>query len=152
MSSWVREVGLLARSRRVDGLLQAVCVWAGVWAVGGLSALRLAGVDLKPSQSSTLNPAAPAVLVALPAGMLPLARELLKRGTHVIIAANSQPSINDITAAELEALLPAICQVDCTLCKGVSSQKLQVGRQAAASLRWLSAAAAAARSPHDWLQ
>ena len=38
--------------------------------------------------------------------MLPLARELLRHGTTVIVAANSAPSINDITAAELEALLP----------------------------------------------
>lgn len=40
------------------------------------------------------------------AGMLPFARELLRRGTQVIIAANSAPAINDITAAELDALLP----------------------------------------------
>ena len=33
--------------------------------------------------------------------MLPLARELLQRGTAVVLAANSQPSINDITAPEL---------------------------------------------------
>lgn len=59
--------------------------------------------------------------------MLPFARELLKRGTHVVVAANETPSINDITAAELEALLPTICQADCTLCKGVSTGRLQVG-------------------------
>lgn len=39
-------------------------------------------------------------------GMLPLARELLRQGTTVIVAANEAPSINDITAAELDALLP----------------------------------------------
>jgi type II pantothenate kinase len=38
-------------------------------------------------------------------GMLPLARELLQRGTAVVLAANRVPSINDITAAELEPLL-----------------------------------------------
>lgn len=59
-------------------------------------------------------------------GMLPLARELLKRGTSVVVAANSLPSINDITAAELDAMLPLLCQADCTLCKGVSSGKLKV--------------------------
>ena len=41
-------------------------------------------------------------------GMLPLARQLLRRGTAVVIAANSLPSINDITAAELDALLPQV--------------------------------------------
>ncbi|MEW5301087.1 MAG: hypothetical protein WDW36_003968 [Sanguina aurantia] len=38
-------------------------------------------------------------------GMLPFARELLKQGTKVILAANSGPSINDITAQELQPVL-----------------------------------------------
>ncbi|KAL4457774.1 hypothetical protein ABPG75_012639 [Micractinium tetrahymenae] len=59
-------------------------------------------------------------------GMLPLTRELLRTGATVIIAANSAPSINDITAAELDALLPQVCVADPVLCKGVSSCKLQV--------------------------
>ena len=37
--------------------------------------------------------------------MLPFARELLQRGTHVLLAANETPCINDITAGELEAVL-----------------------------------------------
>jgi type II pantothenate kinase len=37
-------------------------------------------------------------------GVLPFARHFLKNGTHVIIAANSHPSINDITADELTML------------------------------------------------
>lgn len=36
----------------------------------------------------------PALLMA---GILPLARELIKLGTSVVLAANSVPSINDIT-------------------------------------------------------
>ncbi|KAI3436717.1 hypothetical protein D9Q98_006132 [Chlorella vulgaris] len=59
-------------------------------------------------------------------GMLPLARELLRQGTIVIIAANTLPAINDITAAELEQLLPQICAADSVLCKGVSERRLQV--------------------------
>ncbi|KAL4443034.1 hypothetical protein ABPG77_008525 [Micractinium sp. CCAP 211/92] len=59
-------------------------------------------------------------------GMLPLARELLRTGAAVIIAANSQPSINDITAAELDALLPQVCAADAVLCKAVSTRRLQV--------------------------
>jgi hypothetical protein len=58
--------------------------------------------------------------------MLPLARELLKQGTHVVLAANELPSINDITAAELAALLPAIGQVDAVLGGAVASGELQV--------------------------
>uniref|UniRef100_A0A7S1T206 Damage-control phosphatase ARMT1-like metal-binding domain-containing protein n=1 Tax=Tetraselmis chuii TaxID=63592 RepID=A0A7S1T206_9CHLO len=45
-------------------------------------------------------------------GILPLARELLKRGTSVLLAANESPTINDITAAELSALMPAVAALD----------------------------------------
>ena len=47
-------------------------------------------------------------------GMLPLARELLQRGTEVVIAANSLPALNDITAQELRQLAKQagrVCQV-----------------------------------------
>lgn len=38
-------------------------------------------------------------------GMIPFARELLKLGVHVVLAANTLASINDITNAELRTLL-----------------------------------------------
>lgn len=44
-------------------------------------------------------------------GMIPLARELLRRGTDVVMVANSQPAINDITAPELELVLQAAAKV-----------------------------------------
>merc|ERR1719232_1552291 len=47
-------------------------------------------------------------------GMIPLARELLQRGTEVVLAANSLPALNDITASELRSLMKKvgkICQV-----------------------------------------
>lgn len=47
--------------------------------------------------------------------MLPLARELLRHGTAVVLAANSAPAINDITAAELEALLPQVGAAHCAI-------------------------------------
>lgn len=34
-------------------------------------------------------------------GMLPLTRELLRRGTEVVLVANSLPALNDVTASEL---------------------------------------------------
>lgn len=40
-------------------------------------------------------------------GMLPLARELARRGARVTLAANERPSLNDITAPELEGVLGA---------------------------------------------
>ena len=44
----------------------------------------------------------------------------------MVLAANSLPAINDITAAELDALLPALCAADDTICRGVSSGRLRV--------------------------
>ena len=41
-------------------------------------------------------------------GMLPLAREFLKCGSQVVIAANRLPTINDITAGELQELLESV--------------------------------------------
>lgn len=38
-------------------------------------------------------------------GMLPLARDLVRRGTRVVLAANTTPTLNDITHAELLELL-----------------------------------------------
>jgi type II pantothenate kinase len=46
-------------------------------------------------------------------GMLPFAREFLRMGCEVVLAANSQPAINDITAEELRRLL----RVACTKCE-----------------------------------
>eukprot|EP00730_Choanoeca_flexa_P004149 TRINITY_DN11613_c0_g1_i4.p1 TRINITY_DN11613_c0_g1~~TRINITY_DN11613_c0_g1_i4.p1 ORF type:complete len:684 (+),score=186.51 TRINITY_DN11613_c0_g1_i4:2-2053(+) len=45
-------------------------------------------------------------------GMLPLARSLLKMGTTVILAANTGPVLNDITAPELQLLVDLVAQED----------------------------------------
>eukprot|EP00268_Persea_americana_P033399 TRINITY_DN33076_c0_g2_i1.p1 TRINITY_DN33076_c0_g2~~TRINITY_DN33076_c0_g2_i1.p1 ORF type:complete len:161 (-),score=39.19 TRINITY_DN33076_c0_g2_i1:385-867(-) len=37
--------------------------------------------------------------------MLPLARELLRRGTEVILVANSLPALNDVTAMEIPEIV-----------------------------------------------
>ncbi|GAV63798.1 DUF89 domain-containing protein/Fumble domain-containing protein, partial [Cephalotus follicularis] len=38
-------------------------------------------------------------------GMIPLARELLRRGTEVVLVANSLPALNDVTAMELPEIV-----------------------------------------------
>jgi type II pantothenate kinase len=45
-------------------------------------------------------------------GCLPLARWLLRRGVRVTLAANTQPALNDITAAELVPLLKSAAAID----------------------------------------
>lgn len=59
-------------------------------------------------------------------GMLPLARELVRRGAAVILAANTVPSINDVTAAELSALLPRVAAVDPAVAGAVETGRLRV--------------------------
>jgi len=47
-------------------------------------------------------------------GIIPFARELLRRGTQVILCANSAPALNDVTFVELQALLrqaSSICPI-----------------------------------------
>lgn len=58
--------------------------------------------------------------------MLPLARELLRQGTQVVLAANSVASINDVTAAELTDILSAAAGNDAVLDRAVSEQALTV--------------------------
>lgn len=57
-------------------------------------------------------------------GMIPLARELIRRGTDVVMAANAVPSINDCTASELKDLLAAV--EDGALKDALSSGRLRV--------------------------
>jgi len=59
-------------------------------------------------------------------GMLPLARALAQRGTRVILAANSVASINDVTAAELDAFLPRAAAVDPPLAAALADGRLRV--------------------------
>lgn len=46
-------------------------------------------------------------------GILPFARYLLSKGAKVVLAANSEPSLNDITAFELESLMEKIVSDEC---------------------------------------
>ena len=45
-------------------------------------------------------------------GMVPFMRELLRRGTEVVAAANSVPSINDVTVPEMRGIMERAAEVD----------------------------------------
>lgn len=49
-------------------------------------------------------------------GILPFARELLRRGTKVILCANSDPALNDITFKELLDVISKCCN-ECDIIK-----------------------------------
>ncbi|KAG1655241.1 hypothetical protein FOA52_007973 [Chlamydomonas sp. UWO 241] len=59
-------------------------------------------------------------------GMLPLARELLRAGAEVVLAANAAPSCNDVTVPELECVLRIAALLDATLAECVASGALRV--------------------------
>ncbi|XP_039014600.1 damage-control phosphatase At2g17340-like isoform X1 [Hibiscus syriacus] len=58
-------------------------------------------------------------------GILPFARELLKRGTQVVLAANDLPSINDITYRELVEILSKL-KDESGMLVGVDTKKLLI--------------------------
>ncbi|MEM1107468.1 MAG: ARMT1-like domain-containing protein [Planctomycetota bacterium] len=59
-------------------------------------------------------------------GMIPFARELLKRGTSVILTANSQASLNDVTHAELIDLIEAVARLDNVVRTAIDERRLNL--------------------------
>ena len=59
-------------------------------------------------------------------GMIPFCRFLIQRGTKVIIAANSGPSLNDVIVHELEEILDDICEFDPILREAIEEGDLQI--------------------------
>ncbi len=59
-------------------------------------------------------------------GALPIARELAGRGLRVVLAANSRPALNDITAPELTAVLEAAGRVDPALAGLLAGDRIAV--------------------------
>lgn len=59
-------------------------------------------------------------------GMIPLARELLRRGTAVILAANERPSLNDVTHAELRGLIDTVARFDPLIREALADGRLRL--------------------------
>jgi uncharacterized protein with ATP-grasp and redox domains len=59
-------------------------------------------------------------------GMIPLARELLQRGTAVILTANTLPTLNDITHDELNKLIQQIADWDAPIADALSQGRLEL--------------------------
>ena len=96
------------------------------WCVDDFDALKTRWLDGKPHEKAIMfvdNSGADVIL-----GMIPFARELLRRGTQVVLATNSVPSINDITAEELvEHILPALVDLgDTILSPAIADGRLRV--------------------------
>jgi type II pantothenate kinase len=57
-------------------------------------------------------------------GVLPFCRFLATRGTRVLLAANRLPALNDMTVAEVNALLPRVQAIDPVMNELVNSGKI----------------------------
>lgn len=58
-------------------------------------------------------------------GILPLAREMLRQGSRIILCANSAPALNDVTHSELVVLLRQIATICPIISKGLDEGKLK---------------------------
>jgi type II pantothenate kinase len=59
-------------------------------------------------------------------GMFPFARELIRRGTRVIIAVNEAPSLNDITLAEITPMVEQIAAMDRATAVALENRMLEI--------------------------
>jgi type II pantothenate kinase len=59
-------------------------------------------------------------------GMIPLARELLRRGSGVVLTSNTYPSLNDVTHAELSEMIRSIAKWDTTTRDALASGQLEL--------------------------
>ena len=59
-------------------------------------------------------------------GMMPLARELLRRGTEVLLTANTFPSLNDVTYEELMVLVDRVGQLDAVIRDAYADGRLEL--------------------------
>lgn len=57
-------------------------------------------------------------------GMIPLARHLLRGGARVILTANDEPSLNDVTIAELRELLDEVARIDPLMADALADGRL----------------------------
>ncbi|KAM9814291.1 LOW QUALITY PROTEIN: 4'-phosphopantetheine phosphatase [Neosynchiropus ocellatus] len=57
-------------------------------------------------------------------GVMPFVRELLSRGTEVVLASNSGPALNDVTNGELQILTERIAVMDPVIQSGLQEDRL----------------------------
>ncbi len=96
------------------------------WRVDGFDALaaRFPAAETSPYRCAVLfvDNAGPDVLL----GMLPFARELLRRGTGVILTSNTRPSLNDITHDALVVLVEQVAESDETIADALADGRLEL--------------------------
>uniref|UniRef100_A0A8C4IC77 4'-phosphopantetheine phosphatase n=1 Tax=Dicentrarchus labrax TaxID=13489 RepID=A0A8C4IC77_DICLA len=66
-------------------------------------------------------------------GVMPFVRELLSRGTEVVLASNSGPALNDVTNGELQILTERIAAMDPVIQAGLREDRLMLVQSGSSS-------------------
>lgn len=66
-------------------------------------------------------------------GVIPFVRELLSRGTEVVLASNSGPALNDVTNGELQILTERIAAMDPVIQAGLRDERLMLVQSGSSS-------------------
>uniref|UniRef100_A0A4W6EFL9 4'-phosphopantetheine phosphatase n=1 Tax=Lates calcarifer TaxID=8187 RepID=A0A4W6EFL9_LATCA len=66
-------------------------------------------------------------------GVMPFVRELLSRGTEVVLASNSGPALNDVTNGELQILTERIAAMDPVIQAGLREDRLTLVQSGSSS-------------------
>uniref|UniRef100_A0A671U4A3 4'-phosphopantetheine phosphatase n=1 Tax=Sparus aurata TaxID=8175 RepID=A0A671U4A3_SPAAU len=66
-------------------------------------------------------------------GVIPFVRELLSRGTEVVLASNSGPALNDVTNGELQILTERIAAMDPVIQAGLREDRLTLVQSGSSS-------------------
>uniref|UniRef100_A0A8C6SM27 4'-phosphopantetheine phosphatase n=1 Tax=Neogobius melanostomus TaxID=47308 RepID=A0A8C6SM27_9GOBI len=66
-------------------------------------------------------------------GVIPFVRELLSRGTEVVLASNSGPALNDVTNGELQILTERIAAMDPVIQSGLRDERLMLVQSGSSS-------------------
>ncbi|KAL0978478.1 hypothetical protein UPYG_G00170970 [Umbra pygmaea] len=66
-------------------------------------------------------------------GVFPFIRELLCRGTEVVLASNSSPALNDVTNSELQILTQRIAEMDLVIQSAVKEDRLTLVQSGSSS-------------------
>ncbi|KAM9758403.1 4'-phosphopantetheine phosphatase isoform 1-T1 [Menidia menidia] len=66
-------------------------------------------------------------------GVMPFVRELLSRGTEVVLASNSSPALNDVTNGELQILTERIAAMDPVIQAGLREDRLTLVQSGSSS-------------------
>lgn len=94
------------------------------WLIDDLDALIARFNKLPPHKAACLfvdNAGSDVIL-----GMIPFARELLRRGTHVILASNITPTLNDITHDELTDVIARIAAWEPVIADALRDNRLEL--------------------------